>query len=173
MACLGAWQALDWPPCSFNRWAFFLGPSAWQWVAEQWGESLPQLNACFRIKAHANHRLLQNQNRYPLLDGRDHDLISLAERFTEGRDVVAQPEGFKSGPEADFKRSVAQRSLLTRILWSACRWRKNPVQMERVSQLFHEAHCRNEPVLIPLVCILESVWVWVWLRVYCLKKMNS
>lgn len=166
MACLGAWQALDWPPCSFNRRAFFLGPSAWRWVAEQWRASLPQLNACFRIKPQANNGLLQNQNRDHLLD-----LISLAERFTEGRDVVAQPEGFESGLEAEFRRTVAQRSLLTRILWCGCWWRKNPAQTERVSQLFHEAHCRNEPVLIPLVCILESVWVW--LRVYRLKKMNS
>ena len=136
MACLGAWQALDWPPCSFNRRAFFLGPSAWQLVAEQWGESLPQLNACFRIKPHANHRLLQNQNRDHLLDGRDHDLISLAVRFTEGRDVVAQPEGFESGLEADFRRSVAQRSLLTRILWCACRWRKNPVKRNGLISCF-------------------------------------
>lgn len=136
MACLGAWQALDWPPCFFNRRAFFLGPSAWRWVAEQWRASLPQLNACFRIKPHAYHGLLQNQNRDHLLDGRDHDLISLAERFTEGSDVVAQPEGFESGLEPDFRRSVAQRSLLRRLLWCGCRWRKNPVKRNGLISCF-------------------------------------
>jgi len=55
-------------------------------------------------------------------------------------------------------------NILVRLLVTG----ENPSQTERVRRLFHEALHRNEPVLIPVACILESVWVW--LRVYRLTK---